>query len=176
MDKKGAHDRLVADYFAKNVVYMDEMFRDRFRFRMSQHLFLCIANDLTNFDPFFTLRWDARGIRGLTTLQKCTSAVRQLAYDTSSNMYDEYLKMSDRTSRESLYKFCKGVVRLYNKRYLRKPIKNDIIKLYHAHESRHVFPRMLGSIDCTHWHWHSCPNAWRGHFTRGSNNDLNILG
>ncbi|XP_021975526.1 uncharacterized protein LOC110870654 [Helianthus annuus] len=107
----GAHDRLMADYFAENPIYTDEMFRHRFR--MSRRLFLRIANDLANYDLFFTLRWDATGKRGFTTLQKCTSAIRQLAYSTSSDMWDEYLKISDRTSRETLYQFCKGLVKLY---------------------------------------------------------------
>ncbi|KAJ0829748.1 putative harbinger transposase-derived protein [Helianthus annuus] len=34
---------------------------------------------------------------------------------------------------------------------------------------------MLGSIDCMHWAWHNCPTAWRGQYTRGSLNDLNVL-
>ncbi|XP_021995778.1 uncharacterized protein LOC110892956 [Helianthus annuus] len=99
--------------------------------------------------------------RGFTTLQKCTSAIRQLAYGTSSDVWDE-MKMSDRTSRDSLYQFCKGVVKLYSTKYLRRPTNNDIIKLYHAHKSKHDFPGMLGSTDCMR----NYPNAWRGQFTR----------
>jgi len=29
------------------------------------------------------------------------------------------------------------------------------------------FPGMFGSIDCMHWQWERCPNAWKGQFTRG---------
>ncbi|XP_021974841.1 uncharacterized protein LOC110869948 [Helianthus annuus] len=164
-DHEGAHDRLKADYFAENPVYTDEMFRRRFQ--MSHHLFLHIANDLANYDPFFTLRWDATCKRGFTTLQKCTSAIRQLAYDTSRDMWDEYLKMSKQNFTREFVSFCKGMVKLYSTKYLRRPTKNHIIKFYQAHESKHAFPGMLGSIDCMHWPWRNCPNAWRGQFTRG---------
>ncbi|XP_022041250.1 uncharacterized protein LOC110943826 [Helianthus annuus] len=74
-DKESAHDKLVADYFADKLVYMDEMFR-------------------------------RRGQRGFTTLQKCTSAIRQLAYGYAPDALDEYLRMSERTARECLHRFC----------------------------------------------------------------------
>ncbi|XP_021980065.1 uncharacterized protein LOC110876196 [Helianthus annuus] len=104
LDREGAHDRLVADYFADEPLYTAAMFKSRFRMR--RRLFLRIADDLAQSDPFFTLRYDARGHRGFTTLQKCTTAIRQLAYGTTPNSLDEYLRMPERTSRECLYKFC----------------------------------------------------------------------
>ncbi|KAJ0702793.1 putative harbinger transposase-derived protein [Helianthus annuus] len=129
-------------------VYPADIFRRRFR--MSRPLFLRIAGDMAQSDPFFTLRNDARGQRGFSNLQKCTSAIRQLAYGYAPDALDEYIRMSERTARLCLHKFCEWVVKLYSKRYLRKPNANDVQKLYQAHEQRHCFPGMLGSIDCMH--------------------------
>ncbi|XP_022030926.1 uncharacterized protein LOC110931861 [Helianthus annuus] len=101
-DRESAHERLVVDYFADEPLYSEAIFRRRFR--MSRRLFLRIADDLAAYDPFFTLRHDARGKRGFTTLQKCTATIRQLDFGTAADAWDEYLKMSERTARECLYK------------------------------------------------------------------------
>ncbi|KAJ0896922.1 putative harbinger transposase-derived protein [Helianthus annuus] len=172
-DQEAGHDKLVADYFADEPVYPAEIFRRRFR--MSRPLFLHIAGDMDQSDPFFTLRNDARGQRGFSNLQKCTSAIRQLAYGYAPDALDEYIRMSERTARRCLYKFCQWVVKLYSKRYLRKPNANDVQKLYQAHEQRHGFPGMLGSIDCMHWQWQNCPVAWQGQYTRGDQGHPTII-
>ncbi|XP_035845092.1 uncharacterized protein LOC110931239 [Helianthus annuus] len=163
-DRQGAHEKLVNDYFLDAPLYNADIFKRRFR--MSRRLFTRIADDLAGLDPFFTQRSNARNYEGFTTLQKCTAAIRQLAYGTVADALDEYLQMSARTSRECLYRFCHNVVKLYSKQYLRKPNVCDVQQLYEAHEARHRFPGMLGSIDCMHWAWHNCPTAWRGQYTR----------
>ncbi|XP_048494312.2 uncharacterized protein LOC104900436 [Beta vulgaris subsp. vulgaris] len=43
------------------------------------------------------------------------------------------------------------------------------------HEEYHDFLSMLGSLDYMHWPWKNCPTAWKGQYTRVSNNDLNVL-
>ncbi|KAJ0934785.1 hypothetical protein HanRHA438_Chr03g0111531 [Helianthus annuus] len=96
-DQEAGHDKLVADYFADEPVYPAEIFRRRFR--MSRRLFLRIAGDMAQSNPFFTLRNDARGQRGFSNLQKCTSAIRQLAYGYAPDALDEYIRMSERTAR-----------------------------------------------------------------------------
>ncbi|KAJ0548852.1 putative harbinger transposase-derived protein [Helianthus annuus] len=169
----GAHEKLVNDYFSDEPLYNDEIFRRRFR--MSRRLFTRIANDLAGLDPFFTQRPDARNYKGFTTLQKCTAAIRQLAYGTVADALDEYLQMSARTTRECLYRFCHNVVKLYSKKYLRKSNSYDVQQLYQAHEARHGFPGMLGSIDCMHWAWHNCPTAWRGQYTRGDHGHPTLI-
>ncbi|XP_022013901.1 uncharacterized protein LOC110913372 [Helianthus annuus] len=126
-DRGGAHEKLVNDYFSDAPLYNAEIFRRRFR--MSRRLFTRIADDLAGFDPFFTLRYDARGARGFTTLQKCTAAIRPLAYGTVADALDEYLQMSERTTRECLYRFFGNVVKLYSKKYLRKPNAYDVQQL-----------------------------------------------
>ncbi|XP_023764785.2 uncharacterized protein LOC111913293 [Lactuca sativa] len=164
-DREAAHELLVRDYFAPDSLYDLSKFEDHFR--ISRNLFLRIASDLERNYEFFQLRWDARGKRGFTTVQKCTAALRQLGYGITADASDEYLKMSERTGRDCTYLFCEYVIELYRDIYLRHPTKSDVEQLYAAHEAKHGFPGMLGSIDCTHWEWANCPNAWRGQFTRG---------
>ncbi|XP_071708559.1 uncharacterized protein [Rutidosis leptorrhynchoides] len=48
-----------------------------------------------------------------------------------------------------------------------KPTSSDIARLYSAHEEKHGFKGMLGSIDCMHWKWKNCPVAWKGQYTSG---------
>ncbi|XP_035845753.1 uncharacterized protein LOC118492083 [Helianthus annuus] len=96
-DRERANQRLVDDYFADAPLYSEAIFRCCFR--MSRRLFLRIADDLAAYDPFFTLRPDARGKMGFTTLQKRTAAIRQLAYGMAADAWDEYLKMSERSAR-----------------------------------------------------------------------------
>ncbi|KAM0011469.1 putative harbinger transposase-derived protein [Helianthus debilis subsp. tardiflorus] len=172
-DQEAAHDKLVADYFADEHVYTDEIFRRRFR--MSHPFFLRIAGDMAQSDPFFTLRNDAMGQRGFSNLQKCTSAIRQLAYDYAPDALDENISMSERIARLCLHKFCEWVVKFYSKRYLRRPNANDVQKLYQAHEQRHGFPGMLRSIDCMHWPWQNCPLVWKGQYTRGYHGHPTII-
>ena len=84
--------------------------------------------------------------------------------------------MGEKTSRDCLQNFCKGIIQLYGKKKnLCKPIIVDIQKLYAVHEARHGFPGMLGSLDCTHWAWANCPVAWRGQLMRGDHEHPTIM-
>ncbi|XP_047979386.1 uncharacterized protein LOC125221308 [Salvia hispanica] len=97
---------------------------------------------------------------------KCTVALRQLAYGTTADMFDEYLHVGDTTGRECLVKFCASVIDAFGATYLRKPNAQDCQDLL-LHETVHDFSGMLGSIDCIHWEWKNCPASWRGQFTSG---------
>ncbi|KAJ9539051.1 hypothetical protein OSB04_031784 [Centaurea solstitialis] len=160
-----AHEKLVNDYFSDNPVYDDNNFERRFH--MTRRLFLKIVEDLEREYEFFRWTHDARGVKGFSPLQKCTSAIRQLAYGTAADATDEYLQMSETTSRECFTNFCEGIIHLYMRRYLRKPTANDVQLLFALHEQQHGLPGMLGSIDCMHWDWKNCPVAWRGQYHRG---------
>ncbi|XP_023752086.2 uncharacterized protein LOC111900429 [Lactuca sativa] len=165
---EAGHDRLIEDYFADDAVYAVKFRR---RFRMRKELFLRIVGDLEGRFPYFQWKMDARGKKGFSPIQKCTASIRQLAYDMGADKWDNYFRMSVRTVRDSVYKFCKAICLVYGQRYLRKPTINDIHQLYTVHEGKHGFPGMLGSVDCMHWSWALCPNAWRA----GANNDINVL-
>ena len=94
-------------------------------------------------------------------------AIRQLAYGTTADMFDEYLHVGETTGRSCLKNFGKGVVEAFGDTYLRRPTADDCQSLMRMHETVHSFPGMLGSIDCMHWQWKNCPTAWRGQFTSG---------
>ncbi|XP_015967032.1 uncharacterized protein LOC107490739 [Arachis duranensis] len=82
-DREAGHDRLFQDYFADEPVYNANIFR--WRFRMRRDVFLRIVDALSNVYPYFQQGVDATGRRGLSPLQKCTAAIRMLAYGVASS-------------------------------------------------------------------------------------------
>ncbi|XP_071728961.1 uncharacterized protein [Rutidosis leptorrhynchoides] len=120
-------------------------------------------------------RRDATGLLGFNVFQKCTSAIRQLAYCTASDAFDEYLHMGQQTSYDCLNNFCKSVFHLYVNEYLRKPTPQDVQRLVTAHADIHDFSSMLVSLDCMHWAWKNCPYRYKGHYTRGDHGYPTIM-
>jgi hypothetical protein len=102
-DHVDAHQRLVEDYFAEEPLYPESMFRTRFR--MNKSLFLRIVDALGQWNPYFTYRVDCAGRVGLSPLQKCTAAMRMLAYGSPADALDEYLKIGKSTTLHCLDKF-----------------------------------------------------------------------
>nr|GEZ87098.1 hypothetical protein [Tanacetum cinerariifolium] len=94
---------------------------------------------------------DCAGREGISPLIKCTSAIRQLAYGVNASFLDEYMKISERSSRLALDHFCQAVMEIYGPEFLRKPTVTDVEKHYRYHEEKHGFSEMLGSLDCTDW-------------------------
>ncbi|XP_023741934.1 uncharacterized protein LOC111890007 [Lactuca sativa] len=162
-DREDEHRRLVHKYFADNCVYQPNDFKRRFHLQIN--VFQRIANVMENRYEYFHMRYDARGKRGFTGLQKCVAVVTLMAVGESSDSVDDYMRMSERTARESLYRSVRGVIKTFGDIYLRKPSWNDMQQLYTAYEERHGFPGMLGSIDCTKWIWRNCLVAWKGQYT-----------
>ncbi|XP_021761791.1 uncharacterized protein LOC110726627 [Chenopodium quinoa] len=144
--REEGHARLYNDYFAEVPVYPSSLFRRRFRMR--KHVFERLLNAVTQHDPWFQQRRDAAGRLGLSPLQKCTAAVRQLAYRCASDACDEYVRISEATSRLALQKFTEGVINLFGDQYLRRPNIVDMERLLRIGEER-GFPGMIGSIDCS---------------------------
>ncbi|XP_075499968.1 uncharacterized protein LOC142538537 [Primulina tabacum] len=172
-DRAAAHARLVNDYFTEQPVWINEVFRRRFR--MQQELFLRIVNALESHDEYFHWRVDATSKKGFSPLQKCTVAIRQLAYGGPADHYDEYLRVAETTTIDCLFNFCRCVIEIFGERYLRRPSADDKKHLVEMHLQRHGFPGMLGSLDCMHWEWKNCPVAWKGQFTRGDHGVPTIM-
>ncbi|KAL0728821.1 hypothetical protein Bca4012_024914 [Brassica carinata] len=141
---------------------------------MNKSLFLRIVERLGNEIPYFQQRRNGHGRNGLSTLQKCTSAIRSLAYGQAGDVNDEYLRLGASTAILCLENFAEAIIQLFGDEYLRRPTTEDLQRLLDAGEAR-GFPGMIGSIDCMHWEWKNCPTAWKGQFTRGSGKPTIVL-
>ncbi|XP_021996328.1 uncharacterized protein LOC110893530 [Helianthus annuus] len=112
MDRDRIHaiEVLMKDYFVENQVYNAKTFRNRFR--LPKDLFLKIVANIEAGEEWFQEGYDGRGTRSLTSIQKCTSAIRQLATGNPTDEFNEYLAMSARTSRECWQFFCNAIIKL----------------------------------------------------------------
>ncbi|GJX63676.1 protein arginine N-methyltransferase 1.6 [Tanacetum coccineum] len=141
-EREEAEQRLIDDYFGDDETlpkYPEEKFRQRY---------------------------DACGRLSIDPILKCTSAIRQLAYGTTPDAFDEYLQIAERCSRQCLENFTKCIHVLYVEKFFRKPTSSDIEKTNELHEEKHGLPGMLGSIDCIHWEWRNCPKSLHMQFKR----------
>lgn len=154
---------ITRDYFSgEDSIFPEPLFRRRFR--MSPHLFDRIMQSVVKSDPiFFSLRIDAFSKTGISPLQRCTAALRLLAYGSAADACDEYIRISETSAILSMYAFCKGVVEAFEEEYLRGPTAEDTQRLLSDNAAR-GFPGMLGSIDCMHWQWRNCPSAHHGQY------------
>ncbi|GJT04236.1 ALP1-like protein isoform X1 [Tanacetum coccineum] len=112
-EQETAEQRLLEDYFGNDEFepkYPNENFRRRYR--RSSTLFNKIVNNILSYDvelipeyfAYFKPRYDATGRLSIGPILKCTSVIRQLAYGTAPDAFDEYLQIAERTSRECLDK------------------------------------------------------------------------
>lgn len=153
--------QLHRDYFAANSVYSSQAFRRRFR--VSRSLYNRVRATLLVFDGFFHTKKDAAGKKGLSTDQKLTAALRMLAYGSSADSIDEYVRIAESTTLQCLSHFCNAVVAAFAAEYLRSPTEDDLKHILGRNAARGC-PGLLGSIDCCKWRWRNCPTGWQGQF------------
>ncbi|XP_024011120.1 uncharacterized protein LOC112086433 [Eutrema salsugineum] len=106
-----------------DAIYPSHIFRRRFR--MNKDLFLRIVDCLSNEVPYFQQRRNDIGRLGLSALQKCTAAIRIMAYGTAADAVDEYLRLRASTALLCLENFTEGIISLFGDEYLRRPTSDD---------------------------------------------------
>ncbi|GJY50907.1 hypothetical protein Tco_0441754 [Tanacetum coccineum] len=108
-EREEAEQRLNVDYFGDDEFlpkYSKENFRRRYR--ISSTLFNKIVNDILSYDVqplleyfnFFRQRYDCTSRLSISPILKCTYAIRQLAYGTAPDAFDEYLQIAECCSRQ----------------------------------------------------------------------------
>ena len=96
---------------------------------MSRKLFLRIVNSTRVFDHYFKCKKDCTGKLGFTSIQKCTTAMRMLAYGAPGDIHEDYGRKGESTTIECLYKFSRAMVAVFGPQYLRSPNAEDTAQI-----------------------------------------------
>lgn len=88
-------------------------------------------------------------------------AMKMLAYGGAANSLDDHLKIGESTVLETLKTFVNTIIQVFGEEWLRPPTNEEGQHILAVNVAR-GFPGMLGSIDCIHWEWYSCPTAYHG--------------
>jgi hypothetical protein len=160
-EREVCDERLYRDYFAQDATF--DALKFHRRFRMRRELFLHIVQKVCAFDPWFVQKCNGLGRLGLSSLQKCTAAIRMLAYGIPADATDEYCRTGESTAIEAMKRFTVAIRGCFESCFLRLPSRADFQKQLDINAAR-GFPGMFGSLDCMHWTWKNCPVAWQGQF------------
>jgi hypothetical protein len=120
------------DYFADDPLHGEVVFRCHFW--MSRKLFLDIVYTVRRFNNYFIYKKDCTGMVDFSSLQKCTAALRMLAYGALGDSQDDYIHMAESTTMECMSRFCKAVVSVFGSDYLRTPkaVADQDLWIWHA--------------------------------------------
>ncbi|XP_010495298.1 PREDICTED: uncharacterized protein LOC104772369 [Camelina sativa] len=160
-NREEGHNNIWNDYFSDTPTYPEYLFRRRFR--MHRPLFMRIVQRLSTKVEYFRQSQDATGRASLSPIQKCTAAIRQLAYGTSSDTVDEYVRIGGSTARKCLHEFTAAIIQLFGDEYLR-PWKGMYSR---STGEPTIVLEAVASYDL--WIWYAFFGA------PGTMNDLNIL-
>ncbi|GKB37902.1 ALP1-like protein isoform X1 [Tanacetum coccineum] len=176
-----AEQRLIDDYFGDDEYepkYLEEKFRRRYR--MSSRLFNKILNDILSYDveplpeyfSYFRSQLDATGRNSIGSILKCTSAIRQMAYSTSPDAFDEPTATDIQKTYE-LHEEKHGLPGMLGSIDCMHWDWKNCPKLLRGQfkRSTNKYPTLMLEVvaDQKLWIWH----AYFG--VPGANNDLNVL-
>ena len=77
---------------------------------MRKIVFDHLYHGVRSYDDYFILKKDTVGTIGFSDYQKCTAALWMLAYGTTADSWDVYLRMCESTCEDAMVRFanCRG--------------------------------------------------------------------
>jgi hypothetical protein len=159
-DFQGAYEQLTRDYFSGDSSIYDEQDFNR-RFRMPRSVFQKIHDEIVGRGSF-RQRHDCTGKVGINPLCRLTAVLRMIAYGDAADHQDEYLRISETSTMDSLKEFNRFMVESFGEEYLcRNPTEEERQRILHLNQQR-LFPGMFASWDCKHFPWKNCPVQFAG--------------
>ena len=96
---------------------------------MRRSLFVKIVQTCEANCRYFTQRRNVAGLKGFSAYQKISAAMRVIAYGIPADYVDEYLRIGEDTTIESVHRFTKVIICVFGPEYIRPPNKEDTKKL-----------------------------------------------
>jgi hypothetical protein len=75
-------------------------------------------NVASNHDSYFVQHRDACGRMGLSTIQKCTIALKMLSYDVTIDATNDYYCLAETTTTKCLKHFARAICAIFEHEYL----------------------------------------------------------
>ncbi|XP_071678394.1 uncharacterized protein [Lolium perenne] len=117
------HEQLMEDCFAELPTYPPHLFCRRYRMRRS--LFVKIAKACEANSNYFKQRRNVAGVMGFSPFQKISTAMRVIVYGIPADYTDEYLRIGEDTTTESVRRFARMIIKLFGTTYLQAPNEDD---------------------------------------------------
>lgn len=152
---------ILQDYWGINgdsPMYGEEDFERRFR--VPRAVFPRVY-DAVKDEQGFKQQINATGRPQAQPLQKVVGAWRVIAYGESYDRADEYVRLSRASIMQATKMLMRFIKEKYTATYLRQPTAADLTAILERNAARGM-PGCMGSIDCSHWEWRSCPRALAG--------------
>jgi hypothetical protein len=79
-------------------------------------------------DFYFVQKRDVIGLLGLSSIHKCTIAIRMLAYDAIAHYVNKDCRLNESIAFECLKRFVKAIQACFESNYLKQPTLVDVKK------------------------------------------------
>ena len=161
-DREAGRKHVKYYFVGEHAILPDRKFQEVFH--ISRLVFGRVNLILERDNPFFRDGYDCTHTRKICPTAKGLAAMKKLSTGgASSSVYTEF-EMGLSTVDKCLKEFCKSVSQSWELRstYLRPMTKADARRVVARHKEMHGVNGQLGSLDCTHFPWVSCPAALKG--------------